>query len=623
MKKKSLSFYMISAGLLTLCLLVLQAAANLSQPVFYGLIGLYAILVVVAAARMKSDLVDYFKSMKLAAALLIYVTIAVAIGTMVLQNVDKARYLQSYSENFYQFIRLFTLDDTYHSIWFGGLVAILNINLLICTLDKLPLKKNRIGFFLIHLSILIVVVGGSMSAFFGIKGYIHMNEGKSYDSFRLTQYNQMLKDSQQLDFALRLDDFDVDYYDPDYRIYVYTRETSQKDFGKAPYSYEAEAGQTYPVDLPGSDATLTVDAFYTHYAMREVAVESDEGVPAAEVVFTQGAQSQTAHFFDQPGDDRFFLPKQDGMIIFKQNMPDNPADAAKAGMILNIQTPAGDSRNVTVGVGETYPFVDNYQVKVIRFLPWFVIDDDTKQPASRSDIPNNPALELQLINKETGEQSTQWVFANHPDFSHGQELPGQAKITFTYIPTIPGKPAYVVSADGRFAKVDNGKVVERGTLEDKKLDFGDYAFTFKRFIPSAIKKREEYNRADDYENPVAMITWTRNGRSESYTVAASSERATFLDNGRVALLLRNKETTPKAYRSHVTVLKDGQPVKTHTLKVNSPLVFGGYYFYQSNYDPKDPTYSGVLVVRDPGVYIVFFGFFLLVVGGILRFYFKM
>jgi len=29
------------------------------------------------------------------------------------------------------------------------------------------------------------------------------------------------------------------------------------------------------------------------------------------------------------------------------------------------------------------------------------------------------------------------------------------------------------------------------------------------------------------------------------------------------------------------------------------------------------------VVQDPGVYIVFFGFFLLTLGGILRFYFKM
>lgn len=613
---------MISAGLLTLCLLVLQAAANLSQPVFYGLIGLYAILVVVAAARLKSDLVDYFKSMKLAAALLIYVTLAVAIGTMVLQNVDEARYLQSYSENVYQLIRLFTLEDTYHSIWFGGLVAILNINLLICTLDKLPLKKNRIGFFLIHLSILIVVVGGSMSTFFGIKGYIHMNEGKSYDSFQLTQYNQMLKETEQLDFSVRLDDFEVDYYDPDYRVYMYKRESSQEEFDKAPFSFEAKTGETYPVDLPGSDATLTVDAFYKDHAVREVAVESEDGVPAAEVVFTQGEQSQTAHFFDQPGDDRFFLPGQDGMIIFKKDMPDNPAEAANAGMMLNIRTPDGSSRDVTVKVGGTYPFVDNYQVKVVRFLPWFVIDDDTKQPASRSDIPNNPALELALINNETGEQNTQWVFANHPDFSHGQELPGKAKITFTYIPTLPGKPAYVVSADSRFVKVENGKAVEQGTLKDNKLDFGDYAFAFKRFIPRATKKREEYNRSDDFQNPVVMVTWTRNGRSESYTVAASSQRATFLDNGRVALLLRDKETTPKAYRSHVSVLKDGQPVKTHTLKVNSPLVYGGYYFYQSNYDPKDPSYSGIMVVRDPGVYIVFFGFFLLVVGGILRFYFK-
>lgn len=623
MKKKSLSFYMISAGLLTLCLLVLQAAANLSQPVFYGLIAVYAVLIVVASARLKSDLLDYFKSMKLAAALLIYITLAVAIGTMVLQNVDQARYLESYSEKFYQFIKLFTLEDTYHSIWFGGLVALLNINLLFCTLDKLPLKKSRVGFFLIHLSILIVVIGGSMSAFFGIKGYIHMNEGNSYDSFRLTQYNQMLKESEELDFSVRLDDFEVEYYDPDYRVYVYAREDTQEEFDSAPFSFKAQPGESYRVDLPGSDAELDVDGFYHHYAVREVAVESEDGVPAAEVVFSQGEQSQTAHFFDQPGDDRFFLPRQEGMIVFKQTMPENPAEAVEAGMILNIQQPDGSIRELTVQAGQIYPFVDNYRMKVARFLPWFMIDDETRQPTSRSDVPNNPALELVLIKGETGEEQSHWVFANHPDFSHGQKLPGDAKITFTYIPALPDKPAYIISADSRFVKVENGNVVDRGSLEDNRLDFGDYAFTFKRFIPHATKKREEYNRSEEFENPVVMITWTRNNRSESYSLAASSERATFLDNGRVALLLRNKETSPKAYRSHVSVLEDGKPVKQHTLVVNSPLIHGGYYFYQSNYDPKDPTYSGIMVVRDPGVYIVFFGFFLLVAGGILRFYFKM
>ena len=77
MNKKPLSFYMITTGLLTVFLLLLQAAANFSKPVFYVLVGVLLIFVIGAAFRLKSEFMDYFKSMKLAAALLIYLTIGV------------------------------------------------------------------------------------------------------------------------------------------------------------------------------------------------------------------------------------------------------------------------------------------------------------------------------------------------------------------------------------------------------------------------------------------------------------------------------------------------------------------------------------------------------------------
>ena len=46
----------------------------------------------------------------------------------------------------------------------------------------------------------------------------------------------------------------------------------------------------------------------------------------------------------------------------------------------------------------------------------------------------------------------------------------------------------------------------------------------------------------------------------------------------------------------------------------SPFDFGGWTFYQVNYDPNDPSYSGLEAVRDPGVLWVFVGFVLICVG---------
>jgi cytochrome c biogenesis protein ResB len=56
------------------------------------------------------------------------------------------------------------------------------------------------------------------------------------------------------------------------------------------------------------------------------------------------------------------------------------------------------------------------------------------------------------------------------------------------------------------------------------------------------------------------------------------------------------------------------------ITVNDPFTFGGWTFYQGNYDPRDPTYSGIQAVRDPGVPWVFLGFALISAGVVYMFY---
>ena len=598
----------------------MQAAANINKPVFYGLIVALALFAGFLTIRKPNEVHDFFKSLKLAVAILIMFTLAVVAGTLILQNVEPAKYLQHYSTGFYGFVKLLTLGDTYHSLWFSGLVILLNLNLLICTINKLPIRKRNIGFFLIHLSILLVVIGGSISAFFGIKGYIHFNEGTVVDHFQLTQYNKMLDETRDLGFQLRLDKFEVDHYGPDYRIYVYTKDKGNAKFGK-PFSFKAKEDATY--SIKSRNAELKVLKFFPDYAVREIAVLDDSGPGATQVNFHHDGRVETAYFFDVIGEDRFFMPNQQGIIIFKWNMPKDIRNVVSAQSILHVTFPDGTHKDLSVEKGKTYPFTDDTTIQVGRFIPSFTIDNQTKQIISKGNNPDNPALELIFENKRTKEKKNHWVFANYPDFSHGAKLPGDAKISFTYVPTIKDKPIYVVASDGSFAKVVNGKVQQKAKLKNNMLVFDKYSFEFKSFVAHAKRKREEFNRSDKLNNPVVRIEWTENGQTETYTFSAKDKNATFLDNDRVALLLRNKDDTPKAYRSYMSVLKDGKVVKKKTVEVNSPLVYGGYYFYQSNYDPKDPTYSGILVVRDPGVYIVFLGFFLLVIGGILRFYFKM
>jgi hypothetical protein len=50
------------------------------------------------------------------------------------------------------------------------------------------------------------------------------------------------------------------------------------------------------------------------------------------------------------------------------------------------------------------------------------------------------------------------------------------------------------------------------------------------------------------------------------------------------------------------------------------MEYKDWTLYQVNYNPQDPTYSGLEAVYDPGVNWVFLGFFLICLGVAWMFY---
>lgn len=77
----------------------------------------------------------------------------------------------------------------------------------------------------------------------------------------------------------------------------------------------------------------------------------------------------------------------------------------------------------------------------------------------------------------------------------------------------------------------------------------------------------------------------------------------------------------KDFRSKVVILNQDKEILKETIEVNRPLRYKGYSFYQSSYDQDNFKWTGLDVVRDPGVPFVWCGFILLNLGVILRFYF--
>lgn len=68
------------------------------------------------------------------------------------------------------------------------------------------------------------------------------------------------------------------------------------------------------------------------------------------------------------------------------------------------------------------------------------------------------------------------------------------------------------------------------------------------------------------------------------------------------------------YKSTLVVLRDGREVMRKTIQVNSPMHYGGYHFYQYDYDHEGNSYTVLAVVSDSGLYVVYGGFVILCIG---------
>lgn len=80
----------------------------------------------------------FFASIKLTVVLLIVLAVTSTIGTIIPQKGDPVSYLQRYGEIFYKIFKFLGLFDMYHSWWFLFLLTILTINLVTCSLKRLP-----------------------------------------------------------------------------------------------------------------------------------------------------------------------------------------------------------------------------------------------------------------------------------------------------------------------------------------------------------------------------------------------------------------------------------------------------------------------------------------------------
>lgn len=93
-------------------------------------------------SKIKNFFTSFFSSLKLTIALLLIIAIASILGTVIPQGTGVG-FLGQLSPGALKTFKFFQLFDVYHSIWFLILMALLSLNLIVCSLKKAPAAWKR------------------------------------------------------------------------------------------------------------------------------------------------------------------------------------------------------------------------------------------------------------------------------------------------------------------------------------------------------------------------------------------------------------------------------------------------------------------------------------------------
>ncbi len=222
-----------------------------------------------------SSLWNFFASVKLTVVVLLSLAILSSIGTLIPQNQTPEEYFRAFGPFRYRIFSTLDIFDMYHAWWFQFLIVMLATNIIICSIDRLRLtakiifvktptfnlnsfrrrktrrdfaigtdsgsvretyrsiiarqfgyctvvdsgkgfavtaekgRWTRLGVYGVHLSVVVLLIGGLIGSVFGFEGFANIAEGETVSSIQLRNSNL----SHRLPFAIRCDDFEVQFYD--------------------------------------------------------------------------------------------------------------------------------------------------------------------------------------------------------------------------------------------------------------------------------------------------------------------------------------------------------------------------------------------------------------------------
>ncbi len=566
-------------------------------------------------------------SLPFSAALLGCILIATILGTVILQVAPAESYTERHGKALATVMLFLGLDDIFHSLWFSAFLALVGVSLVLTAIEKRAWRPALWGHMLSHLGFVTVLIGGFIGSRYGFKGFIDIHEGQVVSQAVASRPDGSRGGNHQLGFGLKLERFAVEHYQPEAKFYIYERNAEGyrtvaiHDLDKE----RSKKGVARPIGSSGATFQL-VKVYPDFHLVPEV--QPGQGGPVLQIDFQDGAWKARAALQPLPGRDTTKLSAK-GQSLRLVTAP--PSDHELAGLAQGaaethtlVVRGQADAVPVPVAVGQTVALeAAGLQVQVLEYLSDFSYDAKAKKAISRTDTPNNPALNVRITDVKTGQESLTWLFAKMPNFGHDDAAEGP-QLVYAYTPAQgpPAREMLVVAEKRELWLVEHGVVQNRVPIEEWRSLCAGLPVVGLQLHQAATIAPMPATRSEDWVNPMADIVLTDGGQTKELRLSATHGQPVALADKRTFLAFEVRTDDPKAFRSHLTVIEDGRPVAEKTIVVNDPLSHRGYMFYQSNFRKDDPSYSGIQVVRDPGLGVVFAGFVMMALGVVFVYYIR-
>ncbi|MFC2157375.1 cytochrome c biogenesis protein ResB [Acidobacteriota bacterium] len=363
-------------------------------------------------------IIDFLSSIKLAIVLLIIITLASVLGTLIPQGRTAAEYAARYGQMSDVLIRL-EVTTLYQSWWYMGFLFLFSLNILVCTLTRFSPKLKK-------------TFNPSME--FESKSLSTLKFSSSFQSKKGIQDFQ-----EDLTKELRTHGYKIKEAKKENRSFLLARKKYFGNFGAdvvhlgllvilaggilsgmTGYRDDLTLSEGEIQSVPRAEFSLRLDKF-------EILYYEDGRIKdwkSSLTVLDGGEETlQKTIEVNHP-------LSYKGFVFYQSRYGwdwENPSVTVQ----MKNTTDESVRESVTLHIGEKSTYQNQgLEIQALQFIPDFILAEDN-QVATRSMDPNNPALLIKVL-REGEEIFTGWLFANFPDFArmHSQT---ETDLTFQFV----------------------------------------------------------------------------------------------------------------------------------------------------------------------------------------------